>query len=666
MRKKFLPIVSIILLAFALRTYQLTEIPPGLTHDEANHGRDSINVLDGILLFYFPLNYGSEPLYNYVVAGNMALIGENIFALRYVNVIFGILAIAAAYLWAYWAFGRSTAILTAALIAFSFWPLASSRQALRAGLLPFIATLGVIFFWLSFRQTANESNDERLNWRRIWWIVLAFAICIAATLHTYLAARILWLIYPLFLGYLALVHRSLFRSLWKPVAIGLAGAGLLVIPMFAYVQANPEVETRLEMLDGPLQHLIAAELLPILENFGQAILAFFSPGFGDQFLAYNLPGRPVLGILSAIFFIVGIVVALWRWRQPAHAFVLIWFFIGILPSLVTGATANTTRNLGALPPTYMLPAIGFVTLAVWLKGQWRRQGRWLVAGGLTIWLLSLLFTTMNDYFNRWAKLPEVRAAYQHTMSQVMAYMAESADDGPVVVSSVYPGAVHDPSLARVLLRKNESELRWIDARYALLFPRGESARIIVPSSTPIHRALMPFVERTETINLKNDDLDPSFSIYGSEIGNWSWANSDINFGNAVSLLGAKWLSDQVVPGDTAELLTIWQVKDPAKVGPIVPPAYETNVVLFTHVVDDSGKIVAQRDSLEAPSWSWQAGDIILQIHPLTIQDDIGAGRYETFVGIYDQLTGERLPHLDAQGIIVDSSASVVPLIVNEQ
>jgi hypothetical protein len=596
----------------------------------------------------------------------MALVGENLFAVRYVNVSFGVLAIAAGCLWVNWTFGRSTAILTAALIAVSFWPLATSRQALRAGLLPFIATAAVVFFWSIIRLALNKPKNGRISWKTAWWIVVAFAICVAATLHTYLAARILWLVYPLFLGYLAIVHKDLFRSIWKPVLAGLVGAGLLVIPMFAYVQANPAAETRLEMLDGPLQNLITGEFAPIFENVSQAIQAFFRPGFGDHFLAYNIPGRPVLFIVSAIFFFLGIIVALRRWRQPAYAFALIWLMVGILPSLVTGAEANTTRNLGALPPTYIFPAIGFVALTATIEKRWGSSGRIVLAGGATLWLLSLLFVTVNDYFIRWAQLPEVRAAYQHTISQALVYLEDSPPAGPVVVSSVYPGAAHDPSLARVLLPDDNNNLRWIDARYALIFPNGESAQLILPSSTPLHPALREFTERIDTINLEPNDLDPAYSIYDLQVGNWSWPDSDFNFGNALSLLGAQWIRGQVLPGETAELLTIWQVIDPAKAGPIVPPAFETNVVFFTHVVDDSGKIIAQRDSIEAPSWGWQSGDIILQIHPVTLKDNVEAGSYQTFVGIYDRNTGERLSQLDALGEIVDSSAGVVPLVVNEQ
>jgi hypothetical protein len=65
-------------------------IPPGLTHDEANHGREAIGILQGRLALFFPLNYGSEPLYSYTVAGLMALLGRNLLALRLVTVFFNL------------------------------------------------------------------------------------------------------------------------------------------------------------------------------------------------------------------------------------------------------------------------------------------------------------------------------------------------------------------------------------------------------------------------------------------------------------------------------------------------------------------------------------------------------------------------------------------------
>ncbi|MFZ0545429.1 MAG: glycosyltransferase family 39 protein, partial [Candidatus Promineifilaceae bacterium] len=603
-RFSLVSLLLILLLAFAFRTHQLTEIPPGLTHDEANHGWDSINILDGKLRYYFPLNYGSEPLYNYIVAGNMALIGKNLFALRLVNVFFGLLTIAAAYRWGQIAFGRRTAVLAAALLAVSFWPLATSREALRAGILPFLTACAILFFWLLIRRGMN---------RRLY--LAGFAVAVAATLHTYLAARVLWLIFPLFIGYLALFHRERFRTAWRPTLIGLVAGFALTIPMFLYVQRNPWADTRLEMLDGPLQNLLSGNLGPIIKNASHALLAFFWPGYGDQFLAYNIPGRPLFDPISAVFFLVGLLVCLRRWRKPAFALLLIWFGVGILPSLITGPTANTTRNMGALAATYLLPAVGFVTAGKWAVNRLRLERR-LVFGLAALWLTAVTLLTARDYFQRWAESPDVRAAYQHTLVEALAYLDGEAATSPVVISSLYPGPAHDPSVARVLLGTNALQSRWVDGRHALVFPNGGSGLFVVPASTPLHPAFEPFVQLENTISLRPDDLDPFFRIYTLAPGSWEWADEQVNFGDAALLLGARWLASPVPAGGTAEIMTLWQVLDPTKVGPVVPPAFETDAVFFTHVLNPDGSILVQGDSLDAPSWSWQSGDLILQIHSI--------------------------------------------------
>ena len=662
MIKKSLPIVVILLLAFALRTYNLTEIPPGLTHDEANHGRDSMNILDGVFLFYFPLNYGSEPFYNYVVAGTMTLVGESLLSLRMVNVFAGVLLIAATYLWARIAFNRWTALIGAALLAVSFWPLAVSRQALRAGLLPLLTMATVIFFWMMLRQAQSENGNPGKHGVR-WWTVLAFAVTVAATLHTYLAARALWLIFPIFLIYLGLFHRYQYRRIWLPAIFGLIAAALLVVPMFAYVRAHPEAETRLEMLDGPLQNIASGEFTPVIENAREALLAFVWPGYGDSFLAYNIPGRPLFGPLTAVFFLIGIVSCLWRWRKPAYAFLIIWFVVGITPSILTGATANTTRNIAAMSVTYLLPAVGFLVPFNWVSDRWGRPAQRVAAGAGILWLLVVALITGRDYFARWADDPDVRAAYQQNLVQSLNYLRETRPDNAVVVSSVFPGAAHDPSIARVLIPAQTENLRWIDARYALVFPEGDSAQLIVPSSTPLHPSLTRLVRPVETISLRPDDLDASFSVFELQPDLVIEPGRQVNFGDALTLLDAQWLNESVNPGDSAELITFWKVQDPTKVGPRVPPAFETDAVLFTHVLNDMGAILSQRVTLEAPSWNWQSGDIFIQVHPVKIPEETAPGNYETVVGVFDRESGIRLEVLDINGISTGTVSYVVPLTV---
>ncbi len=655
MRKTLLVIIVILLVALAFRLFRLTEIPPGLTHDEANHGREAVEILDGVLRYYFPLNYGSEPLYSYTVAASMALLGENLFALRLVNVLFGLAAIAVTAVWARQAFDRATALIGAGLLAVSFWPLASSREALRAGMLPFFMVLAVWFFWQIVCNPCAENDDtvtEPPSSWRMTGLVVGFALSLVATFHIYLAARVAWLLFPLFLLYLALIYRSDFRRSWRPALAGLLLAGLLLVPMFLYLSNNPYAQTRLSMLSGTLSQVATGDLLPIFTNAGAALLAFFWPGYGDQFLAYNMPGRPVFDLVSAIFFIGGVLVAFWRWRQPAYAFLLLWFATGIIPSLVTGPTANTTRNLAALPAVYLLAAVGFVTAGCYLAKRLDLSQRKVLAYGALAWLLFVAVVSARDYFLFWGSSAEVRGAYQHTLAAELAHLQEQGfAEQAVVVSTVYPGPAHDASIALVLSGEDSAAYRWVDARTALLLPDAAEAYAIVPSSTPPHPAFSDYLQPLDTVTLRADDLDPQFSTYviNDDQPRGDPQQSLANFGSAVQLVEAHWLTQPVNPGEPAELFTTWEVTNPQNIGPVHAPAFQPETVFFTHLLDQEGNLVSQRDALDAPSWSWQTGDTILQIHRLDIPAHLAEGSYQPMLGIYDRQTGNRLPLHDSAG-----------------
>lgn len=644
---------ALLLAAFWFRAAGLLDVPPGLTHDEANHGREAIGILQGRLALFFPLNYGSEPLYSYTVAGLMALLGPNLLALRLVAVFFNLGAIAVTALWARRALGLRTAVLAAGLMAVSFWPVASAREALRAGMMPFFAAGAAVFFWLLYGRDRQQRPFSR-------WFVAGFTLCLAATLYNYLAARVWWLLFPAFLLYLALAHRRDLARLWRPALAGLVLAGLLTVPMFVYLQQHPEAQTRLGMLDSTLSRALQGEMAPLLRNVASGLLAFVWPGEGDQFLAYNIPGRPVLNGLSAFFFVAGIGVALRRWRRPAYAFLLLWFGVGIVPSLLTGATANTTRNVGAMPATYVLAAVGFVALAE-IGRRWRPRLAPALVGAAVLWLLVTAGLTAGAYFRRWGQDPDVREAYQHTLVEQMAYL-DDRPPRPAMISSVYPGAAHNPSIGLVLAGDRPA-WRWVDARAALLFPGGEPALLLAPPATPLHPLFAAWSEPVETVALRPDDLNPSFAVYrvtppalpGGEQALFGAGEP------ALALVQAGWLNATARPGEVAEMVLVWRVIEPAGVGPLQAGIGATDVVFFTHVMAGPGEILAQRDAIDAPSWDWQAGDLVVQIHPVSILPESAPGRYETRVGLYDRVSGTRLPRYGTEELVPADAAIVETL-----
>jgi hypothetical protein len=111
----------------------------------------------------------------------------------------------------------------------------------------------------------------------------------------------------------------------------------------------------------------------------------------------------------------------------------------------------------------------------------------------------------------------------------------------------------------------------------------------------------------------------------------------VAFGPAISLRGWELTPDAPRPGDALDLRLIWQAQSEMTV------AY----AVFVHVTDEAGAIVAQRDSQPGagalPTTSWVAGEVIDDVHLITLPAPLSPGRYQIIVGLYDPLTDQRLP-----------------------
>ena len=82
MPKRYAWLILILLAAASLRLVGLSSIPPGLTHDEADHGLDAWGVVNGIRPAYFTVGYGREPFFDYATAGLMTFLGPSYLAGR--------------------------------------------------------------------------------------------------------------------------------------------------------------------------------------------------------------------------------------------------------------------------------------------------------------------------------------------------------------------------------------------------------------------------------------------------------------------------------------------------------------------------------------------------------------------------------------------------------
>ena len=170
------PIVGLTALAAALRFLLLSHLPPGLYHDEAFNGLDAVSLLQGNHAVYFPANQGREPVFIYLVAATVRVLGRSPGAVRLAAAICGTLTVPATYAVGRVWFNRRVGLLSGATLATMYWHVHLSRIGFRAVALPLVIALMLFAAGWAYRSR-----------RRGAWAVTG--LLYGATFYTYLAAR---------------------------------------------------------------------------------------------------------------------------------------------------------------------------------------------------------------------------------------------------------------------------------------------------------------------------------------------------------------------------------------------------------------------------------------------------------------------------------------------
>ncbi|MBC7250307.1 MAG: glycosyltransferase family 39 protein [Anaerolineae bacterium] len=676
-RLEIVVLLAILLVATFFRVYRLGDVPPGLTHDEAANGHDAAGVLRGVRPLYFATNYGHEPLYCYLVAGISALSGGvNEITLRVTSALCGLGVLLASYALARRMFGVPTAIATAAGLAISFWPVSVSRQGLRSVTLPLLLVPAIYCFWRGIQARSRSKT----------WVWLAGGGVLAGgSFYTYMASRAMPLFFLALTLYLLIFHRERLSDRWGVVAMFFVLMLIIAVPLFAYLRAHPGVEGRIGELSTALRELTRGNPRPLVHNIisGLGVFSFW----GDPQWRYNLPGRPIFDPLSSLFFYGGVILALGRWRDPRYALLIGWLGVGMTPGLITGAEHNTLHLMAAQPAAYLLVSLSLIALGEWL---WARRGlwRWLASLALMLLLVGTGWRTFRDYFLVWANEPDVREVYHANLRQVARDLDTLPVTGTVVVSTEYPTFWHDPYIFETVLRRKDLDVRWCDGRGGLLFPaNGEEVHYVFSARADLDRALLADLEPSILVSERElcpTDLNPWFRIYrwaGREqlaeritslagrspvwiSGEVSFAPEPspgvrqelvlpVNFNDQVSLLAYRLNHTSLAPGETVELVTYWRAGG----------TFAQDLVLFVHLLDAQSQERGGLDVLHVPSTTWQAGDIVVQVHRFAVAPEATAGTHYLELGWYERSTLARLPVLASDGEAVADRLLLQPLDV---
>jgi hypothetical protein len=132
-----------------------------------------------------------------------------------------------------------------------------------------------------------------------------------------------------------------------------------------------------------------------------------------------------------------------------------------------------------------------------------------------------------------------------------------------------------------------------------------------------------------------------FAIYRVLGGDWPEPQPvGAEWENGITLSGYELYQSDDMPRGSGQRLGLylhWEATAPVN----------SYLKVFAHVFDETGRLVAQHDSIPAlwtrPTSDWDEGETVLDFHPLFLEGVEGQGPFSVRVGLYDPGNGQRVP-----------------------
>ncbi|PIV86185.1 MAG: hypothetical protein COW50_02795, partial [Candidatus Moranbacteria bacterium CG17_big_fil_post_rev_8_21_14_2_50_41_107] len=385
--------IAILIFAFAVRIYHIDTLPLGIYPDESANGVDALQALEthDFKLFY-PANYGREGLFINLQAITIHLLGNTILGLKLWSILFGTLSVLGMYLLSVELFRRRiSGLISAFMLATSYWAINFSRIGFRAIMMTFILTFSFYFFFRGLRT------------RRFRYFLFS-GLIFGLGLHTYIAFRVAPFILILLLPALILSYENFFKRYYKHALLFILGAFISALPMlYDFFVAHPEdFGSRSEAVSIFSPSINHGNLLGTFTRaFSLSLIKYNF--FGDQNWRHNYAPYPILDPFVGTFFLAGFLFVFFQTlhlislriryqdrdlRLVVNIFLLGSFFIMLIPEFLSGeGLPHALRSIGTQMPVFLMATLP----VVWLYKKAKKSQR-----GLQIALFSILLFALGS------------------------------------------------------------------------------------------------------------------------------------------------------------------------------------------------------------------------------------------------------------------------------
>ena len=395
-----LALAAILVLAAGLRLYNLDSLPAGLWFDEADnlaHAREFARNPGRIPVYVPSTNLPS--MFLIPLAAVVELAGVSMTAGRLAAAGFGLLGVVAVFLLGRAVGGTRVGLIAALLTAVMRWDIIWSRIGMHGitGVL-FAALVG----WLALRAVRSGLRSD--------YAFAGFALGLGMWFYSPFT------LFPLALAALlahhALVSRPKIRDLVGRVVIIALMAGFAAAPVAQFAASESDVfferaRTTSIFSIAPREDWAAG----VADGFARHALMFHREG--DPNARHNLPGEPMLDLLTGALFALGLLYALARRRDVRVFWLPFWAALMLIPGVLTvpWESPQSLRSILALPAVAVLSALALDALwRAWRGASWqpvRRAAPFAVLAALGI----IAYLNADMYFGTQARDARVYAAF---------------------------------------------------------------------------------------------------------------------------------------------------------------------------------------------------------------------------------------------------------------
>jgi 4-amino-4-deoxy-L-arabinose transferase-like glycosyltransferase len=350
--------------AFAIRVFKLDTIPANTTADETGSLRDAWHVLAGTGPGPFGFDWTGLPAFNvYTMAGVMKVFSESaVFGIRMYPVLLSVGVLAAFFFLARESLSRWASLLAMLLLASNVWFLNFSRTAWPNMNSSVFAMGGALMLALAIRKGK-------------WYWYAAAGVFAALGLYGYFSGRIIVALFVAYLPVALALNWQKRREIVRGYGILLSVSFLLFLPQIkplldTWHVANGRITTttifhvvkpyygETNLVEIIVRQVVwAARGFILIDNDG--IMQH-----GSLWPRYIERGQGLLDPSVRILFLLGLFVAVWRWRKTS-----LWWLMFLGPvftiQVLSAETPDAARGIIVAPFMFLFVGAGidFILIA---------------------------------------------------------------------------------------------------------------------------------------------------------------------------------------------------------------------------------------------------------------------------------------------------------------